>query len=49
MGEVEKTILYGIATLNYVSQELTRSLVVPTASESKFRNALLKLGYSFPK
>ncbi len=26
-----------------------RSLVVPTASETKFRNALLKLGYTLPK
>jgi hypothetical protein len=26
-----------------------RFLVVPTASEPKFRNALLKLGYSLPK
>ncbi|HEY9798490.1 MAG TPA: hypothetical protein V6D30_22850 [Leptolyngbyaceae cyanobacterium] len=26
-----------------------RSLVVPMASETKFRNALLKLGYSLPR
>lgn len=39
MGEVEKTILYGIATLNYVPRELTRSLVVPT--DRKVSSAML--------
>jgi hypothetical protein len=36
MGEVEKTILYGIATLNYVPRELTRSLVVRLLSLTRF-------------
>jgi hypothetical protein len=30
-------------------KECDRSLVVPTASEIKFRNALMKLRYSFGK